>query len=102
MHAAVQAFAQALAEERRAAMQADFEALVRVQDDKRALLPALREVELDAAVHRQLGEAARENVALIRHLFACVKGYLGAQAEPSYTARGEAAPSAPSYLRGRL
>ena len=102
MHAAVEAFARALAEERRAAMQADFDALLRVQEDKRALMPALREASMDEALHRELSEAARENIALIRHLFVCVKGYLGAEAEPNYTARGEASPAAANYLRGRL
>ena len=102
MHEAAQAFARALAEERRAALQADFDALMRVQDEKRALLPALRAAGIDADLHRELHEAARQNVALIRHLFACVKGYLGAAAEPGYTARGEVAQAASSHVRGRL
>jgi hypothetical protein len=102
MHEAAQAFARALVEERRAAVQADFDALVRVQDEKRARLDELRAVELSAELHRELAEAARQNVQLIRHLFACVKGYLGATAEPGYTARGEVAPAAVNHVRGRL
>jgi len=49
--------------------------------------PALKAVAIDPEAQRQLTEAARQNIALIRHLFACVKGYLGAGAEPGYTAR---------------
>jgi hypothetical protein len=102
MHAAAQAFARALAEERRAALHADFDALLRVQDEKRALMPELARAPLDAELTRELTAAAQQNIALIKHLFACVKGYLGAQAEPGYTARGEAAPVVMNHLRGRL
>ena len=101
MDTAVEAFAMALAEERRAAMQADFDALMRVQEQKRALMPALRDAPMDETTHRELSEAARDNIALIRHLFVCVKGYLGSD-EPNYTARGESAPTTMHYLRGRL
>ena len=102
MHEAAQAFARALAEERRAAMHADFDGLLRVQEEKRARLSELQALGLDASTHRELSEAARQNIALIRHLFACVKGYLGADAEPGYTARGEAATAATNLVRGRL
>ncbi|HKU40089.1 MAG TPA: hypothetical protein VJR89_18145 [Polyangiales bacterium] len=102
MHEAAQAFARALAEERRAALQADFDGLLRVQEEKRALLPALRAASIDADAHRELSEAARQNIALIRHLFLCVKGYLGASAEPGYTARGEVSQAAVHHVRGRL
>lgn len=99
---AIEAFAMALGEERRAAMQADFDGLLRVQEQKRALMPALREAAMDEDTHRELSEAARENIALIRHLFVCVKGYLGSDAEPNYTSQGESAPAPASFLRGRL
>lgn len=102
MHEAAQAFARALAEERRAALQADFDGLLRVQEEKRARLSELQAAGVDAQEHRALSEAARENIQLIRHLFACVKGYLGASAEPGYTARGEVAPASMNHVRGRL
>lgn len=99
---AAEAFAQALADERRAALRADFDGLLRVQEEKRALMASLREAPPDEDVARRLAEAARQNIALIRHLSACVKGYLGAAAEPVYTARGEAATQGSNHLRGRL
>ena len=102
MHEAAQAFARALAEERRAALHADFDALVRVQEEKRALMASLREAGLEEELRREIYEAARDNIALIRHLVACVKGYLGASAEPGYTARGEIAQAAVNTVRGRL
>lgn len=102
MNEAAQAFARALEEERRAAVHADFDGLLRVQDEKRARLSALQSAGLDAETHRALTEAARQNIALIRHLFSLVKGYLGASAEPGYTARGEVAATAPKHARGRL
>ena len=102
MSDAAQAFARALIEERRAAIAADFDALVRVQEEKRARLSELQAAGVDLQTQRELGEIARENVYLIRHLFACVKGYLGATAEPGYTARGEVAPASMNHVRGRL
>jgi hypothetical protein len=102
MNEAAQAFARALAEERRAALQADFDGLLRVQEEKRTRLSELQVAGVDAQVHRELADAARQNIQLIRHLFACVKGYLGATAEPGYTARGEVAPASVAHLRGRL
>jgi hypothetical protein len=102
MHEAAQAFARALAEERRAATQADFDGLLRVQEEKRVCLSQLRDAGIDAEAHRELSEAARQNIVLIRHLFSCVKGYLGADAEPGYTARGEVAPASGNHVRGRL
>jgi hypothetical protein len=102
MQEAAQAFARALVEERRAAMQADFDGLLRVQDEKRVCLSQLQAAGIDVATHRELAEAARQNIALIRHLFACVKGYLGADAEPGYTARGEVASASTNHVRGRL
>jgi len=97
-----QAFARALVEERRAAVAADFDALLRVQEEKRACLSELQAAGVDLETQRALAEAARENIYLIRHLFACVKGYLGATAEPGYTARGEVAPASMNHVRGRL
>jgi glucose-6-phosphate-specific signal transduction histidine kinase len=102
MNEAAQAFARALAEERRAALQADFDALLRVQEEKRALMESLRDGSIEAEFARELHEVAQQNIALIRHLVSCVKGYLGATAEPGYTARGEAAPTAVNHVRGRL
>lgn len=102
MNAAAQAFARALEEERRAAVHADFDGLLRVQEEKRSRLSELQAAGVDAETHRLLAEAARQNIQLIRHLFSCVKGYLGAGAEPGYTARGEVAPAAPKNMRGRL
>lgn len=102
MHEAAQAFVRALAEERRAALQADFDGLLRVQEQKRVCLAELRAAGVDAELHRELADAARQNIQLIRHLFACVKGYLGATAEPGYTARGEVASASLNHVRGRL
>lgn len=102
MHEAAQAFARALAEERRAALQADFDGLLRVQEEKRVLMANLRDASIEAELARELSLAAAQNVALIRHLVACVKGYLGASAEPGYTARGEVAPAQMNHVRGRL
>jgi len=101
MQDAAQAFAAALDVEREAALHADFDTLLRVQEEKLALMPF---VKANAApeVARDLGERARKNLALMRTLLACLRGTLGLDAEPTYTARGQARESVPSALRGRL
>jgi signal transduction histidine kinase len=101
MHEAAQAFAQALEVEREAALHADFDTLVRVQQDKLELMPLVQAQETPE-VARELGDRARKNLVLMRMLLACLRGQLGLDAEPTYTARGQARDSVQSALRGRL
>jgi hypothetical protein len=106
MSEAAQAFARALDEERAAALRADFDALLRVQEEKRALLPELKQ-GLAPDIAADLSERARKNLVLLRTLHACVQGYLGIEVEdPTYTAQGQAAGysglSAPPSVRGKL
>lgn len=104
MSGAAQAFARALDEERAAALRADFDALLRVQEEKRALLPELKQ-GLPPEVVADLSERARKNLVLLRTLHACVSGYLGIE-DSTYTAQGQAAAysglSAPPSVRGKL
>jgi hypothetical protein len=101
MHDAAQAFVRALDAEREAATRADFDALLRIQDDKRALMAVLQ-ATTPPDIARELATRARQNLALMRHLLACVRGHLGLDAEPTYSARGEALSSNHSALRGRV
>ena len=101
MHEAVQAFVRALEVEREAATRADLDALERVQEEKRALMAALKE-NAPPEVANELAALARQNIALIRHLTACLRGHLGLDAEPTYSARGEALMSNHNALRARL
>jgi len=109
MSNAAEAFAAALEAERQAALRADFETLLRVQDEKRELLPALREHE-DQALVAQLSERARKNLVLLRQLLATVQGALGVANESAYTASGhssmqpgaQTAMSAITTVRGRI
>lgn len=101
MHEAAQAFVRALEAEREAATRADFDALVRIQDEKRALMAALKETT-PPEVASELATLARQNIGLIRHLLACLRGHLGLDAEPTYSARGEALTSNHNALRARL
>lgn len=101
---AAQAFARALDEEREAAVRADFDTLLRVQEEKRVLLPLLKAVA-DPAVVDELSERARKNLRLLRHLVACVQGALGVTAESTYTAHGHNAEQqrvTQPALRGRV
>jgi hypothetical protein len=104
MSEAAQAFARALAEEREAALHADFDTLLRVQEEKRALLPLLQ-TGLAPELAADLQDHARKNLVLLRQLLACVQGVLGIEPESTYTAHGQAAAhghNAQLSLRGRL
>jgi hypothetical protein len=105
MSDAAQAFARALAEEREAAARVDFVALMRLQDEKRALLPLLKE-SADPALVYELGEAARKNLRLLKHLLSCLQGALGEPASAAtYTANGQNVQPLPGTqpgMRGRL
>jgi hypothetical protein len=105
MSEVVQAFARALSAEREAALRADFDGLLRVQEEKRALLPLLKETA-DPAIVEELSEQARKNLRLLRHLLLCVEGTLGiTAAAPTYNASGQNAQrafGAQATVRGRL
>ena len=101
MHEAAQAFVRALEVEREAATRADFDALERVQEEKRVLMAALKGTT-PPEVARELATLAQQNIALIRHLTACLRGHLGLDAEPTYSARGEAVMSNHNAVRARL
>jgi hypothetical protein len=101
MSDAAQAFARALDAEREAAVRADFEALLRIQDEKRALMPLVKATSTPE-IAADLADRARKNIVLLRHLLACLRGSLGLENEPTYTARGEATLRNQIALRGRL
>jgi hypothetical protein len=100
-----QAFAEALEIERKAALCADFETLLRVQDEKRELLPLLQS-HPDRALVDELSERARKNLQLMRQLLACVQGMVGVTQESAsaYTASGQNSvqPGAQTTVRARL
>ena len=101
MSEAVQAFLAALEVERQAALCADFDTLLRVQDEKRELLAQVQSCT-DQALVDELSERARKNLQLMRQLLTCVQGMAGATNESGYTANGQSfQPGAPT-LRGRL
>jgi hypothetical protein len=101
MQDAAQAFAEALEVERLAALRADFDTLVRVQEEKRVLLP-LVQASAPPEQARELGERARKNLGLMRMLVVCLRGHLGLDAEPTYTAKGQTSEAPQSALRVRL
>lgn len=99
----VQEFAEALEIERKAALCADFETLLRVQDQKRELLPLLK-THPDQARVDDLSERARKNLQLMRQLLAVVQGMVGVTHESAYTASGQTSiqPAAQTTVRGKL
>jgi hypothetical protein len=102
MHERAVAFGHLLELEREAALHARLDQLTELQEQKRTLLYELRAhkvegPELDALVAR-----AQENITLIRHLVVCLRGCLGADAEPTYTAKGEQRLAADRAFRGVL
>lgn len=101
MSEAAQAFAAALEVERKAALCADFETLLRVQEEKRELLPRLQSCS-DQALIDELSERARKNLQLMRQLLTCVQGMVGTPNESAYTAHGQSVQPGAATLRGRL
>jgi hypothetical protein len=104
MSDAAQAFARLLAQEREAAVRADFTALLRLQEEKQALLPLVKQ-SADQALVYELGESARKNLRLLKHLLSCMQGALGVPATVTYTASGQNAQSLPVTqpgMRGRI
>ena len=91
-----------LAREREAALHADIDALTQVQEEKRAVLSELRQSKVSDSDITQLIARAHENIGLIRHLIVCLRGCLGAEAEPTYGASGERKPQLERGFRGVL
>jgi hypothetical protein len=95
-------FGELLAREREAALHADIDALTEVQERKRAVLSELRSSPVADSDISQLIARAHENIGLIRHLIVCLRGCLGAEAEPTYSASGERKPQIERGFRGVL
>jgi hypothetical protein len=102
MHPAAQAYRAALEREHAAAVRADFDALLAVQEDKRALVPSMRQAMLSDEAVEALAAQARANIALMRHLVQCLQGAMGMSSASTYTARGEARPVGGPNVRGVL
>ena len=104
MSDAAEAFANALEVERQAALRADFDTLLRVQEEKRELLPLLKE-HGDQALVEELSERARKNLVLMRQLLVTLQGAVGVgTSESAYTASGHSSlvPGAQTTVRGRI
>ena len=101
----VQAFADALEVERKAALCADFETLLAVQDQKRELLPLLKTCPDQARVD-DLSEQARKNLQLMRQLLAVVQGMASVTnaSGSAYTSNGQTSiqPASQTTVRGKL
>jgi len=87
--------------ERDAALRADVEGLVALQESKRQALDRLAGAELPAEVADPMGRRARSNLALMRHLVDCLRGVTGTQHNGTYAPDGALAPR-PGRSRGTL
>jgi hypothetical protein len=89
--------------EHRAALAADLEALVRLQEDKRALLAELGAQALPDEVIERLHRRASANVATMRHLMVVLRGLVGVgEGERGYDDRGSCRPPELRRLHGAL
>lgn len=98
---AVDELRQLLDAEREAALRADVEGLVALQESKRLALERLAGTKLAAAVADPMGRRARSNLALMRHLVDCLRGVTGTQHNGTYSPDGALAPR-PGRSRGTL
>ena len=85
---AQRAFEQLLDEELEAALRADVDALIELQEPKRVALEALRAAPVEEESLEALRESARANVRLIRHLSECLRGLADGGNTLLYGARG--------------
>jgi hypothetical protein len=101
MSEAAQAFARALEAERQAALRADFDALLRIQEEKRELMPLVKQ-SAAPELTIELAAQARKNLGLLRHLLSCVRGLVMVDGESTYTASGQSIAAPAGALRGRI
>ena len=102
MNEACAAFEQLLVEERKAALRADVDALAALQEQKRALLDAVKSSPEAARHAPQLLLNAENNLRLIRQLVSCLRLSLGVEEDPTYTSRGVRSISPEGVSRGVL
>lgn len=84
--------------ERQAALRADVDALVDIQQSKRSVLERLTSADAEHPDMPAIKVKAAANVQLIRHLVSCLNGML-TPAGSTYTAQGRS--PTPSYGRSR-
>jgi len=87
--------------ERQAALRADVDGLLALQESKRVALAALDTRSLPAEELDPLSRRARSNVALMRHLVDCLRGLASTQTNGTYAPDGGLAPR-PGRSRGAL
>jgi len=87
--------------ERSAALRADVDVLVDIQEHKRAALERLTQADADDPRMVLVRSKAASNVHLIRHLVSCLNGILTPPGV-TYTAHGRSPPSAYGRSRGHL
>lgn len=93
-------FSRLLQQENRALREADVGRLVELQQQKRAALDAMKDRGVD--VPDEVAEAARCNVALMRHLVQCLRGMSAQDPEVTYNAAGQRSPHPEGTSRGAL
>ena len=98
MEDAARHFLTLLERERKAACEADVEALVAIQDEKSEVLARLRVEGASDDLLEQLA-AAEANIVLMRHLVLCLRGLIEGVDEPAstYNASGTRAAQAGGY-----
>jgi hypothetical protein len=102
MQEAAEEFSALLDRERQAALRADVEALAALQEEKRGWLTRVKNGELEGSIAEELIARAHGNVGLIRNLVICLRGVLGGDTEPTYTAKGLCPVAPEGSLRGKL
>ena len=84
-----------LVRERRAALEANIDALVTLQHEKREILEEIGPAVLEGPAFRRLGEMARVNVGLIRQLVTVQRALAGFEAPDGYGKDGKERTASP-------
>jgi hypothetical protein len=96
------AFIALLEREREAARRADIDALLQLQEAKRAAVEEIRKSDLPRDRLNHLAEKARANIWLLRHLVHCLQGAIGASDGQTYTADGRCSTVPNGISRGSV
>lgn len=96
------AFSDLLAQERAAALQANVEKLLEIQDAKRAVMDNLKRSSEPEDRIRALSVRAQDNIDLLRHLVHCLRSISSIPEKDTYTAAGQFAEASMGNERGTV
>lgn len=91
-----------LEEERQAALAANIQVLVEIQERKRQALENCKSSQVSENALTSLSELAKRNIKLMQHLSKCLRSLITDHEGVGYSATGQTVTSSRLPLRGRI